>query len=424
MPLSENITLLTNEFHGSLLPETLQIIIYLSPIALMILLAWVFWNLWMRYIRGKFYNSLEYSVLELKLPKETMKSPLAMEVVLGAIHNTADGGYVARLWRGEYRPYYSLELVSIEGQVKFFIWTESRRKGGLMSALYSQYPGIEIYEHEDYTHGVHYDAKTMKIWAAEFVFTEKNPALPIKTYVDYGLDKDPKEELKVDPLSYYIEHLSSVPLNQQNWMQIGIRAHKKEKRKHGHIFTKHDPYKDAADKLINELMGRDAKTRLPSTKTEEGRFVPIKTSTVEDEVLKALQRSLSKLPFDAVIRTIYIAPRDQFNTPFGIGGNISGMKQFSTPHLNGLKPNGDKWIHQLGEPWQDYKDIRRNQLSKKVLEAYKLRSFFYPPFETEAMVMNAEELATIYHLPGSVAASPGLERVPSKKAEAPSNLPL
>ncbi len=378
----------------------------------------------MRYIRGKFYNSLEYSVLELKLPKETMKSPLAMEVVLTALHNTADGGLVARLWKGEYRPYYSLELVSIEGQVKFFIWTESRRKGGVMSALYSQFPGIEIHEGEDYTKGIHYDAKTMKIWAAEFVFSEKNPALPIKTYVDYGLDKDPKEEFKVDPLSAYIEHLSSVPLNQQNWLQILIRAHKREKRKPGHIFAKYDPYKEAGEELVNELMGRDAKTRLPNTETKEGRFVPIKTSTIEDEVLKAVQRSFSKLPFDVGIRTIYMAPRDQFNTPFGIGGNISGMKQFTTPHLNGLKPNGDKWVHQLGEPWHDYRDIRRNKLSKGVLEAYKLRSYFYPPHQAEPIVMNAEELATIFHFPGSVAASPGLARVPSKKAEAPANLPI
>jgi hypothetical protein len=40
------------------------------------------------------------------------------------------------------------------------------------------------------------------------------------------------------------------------------------------------------------------------------------------------------------------------------------------------------------------------------------------------MVLNAEELATMYHFPGSVASTPGIERVASKKAEAPINLPL
>ncbi len=39
----------------------------------------------------------------------------------------------------------------------------------------------------------------MSIWGCEFKFT-KGDGYPIKTYVDYGLDKDPKEEYKVDPL--------------------------------------------------------------------------------------------------------------------------------------------------------------------------------------------------------------------------------
>jgi hypothetical protein len=40
------------------------------------------------------------------------------------------------------------------------------------------------------------------------------------------------------------------------------------------------------------------------------------------------------------------------------------------------------------------------------------------------MILNTEELATIFHFPGQVAGTPTLERVPSKKAEAPSNLPI
>jgi len=39
-------------------------------------------------------------------------------------------------------------------------------------------------------------------------------------------------------------------------------------------------------------------------------------------------------------------------------------------------------------------------------------------------ILTTEELATIYHFPGSVSTTPNLNRVPSKKAEAPSNLPL
>ena len=100
------------------------------------------------------------------------------------------------------------------------------------------------------------------------------------------------------------------------------------------------------------------------------------------------------------------------------------MKQFNTEHLNGFKPNGDRWHGPLGDPWKDYQNIRRNSLGKRALRAYRRRSAFFAPFKSPVLVLNTEELATIYHLPGGVAATPGLARVPSKKAEAPSNLPI
>jgi hypothetical protein len=429
--LAAYIPLLKTELANEVIPNSLGILIYIAPIALMLFLANIAWNLWMRYIQADFYNSLKYAVLELRLPKETTKSPKAMEVVLTALHNTSDGGWTTKYWKGEYRPYFSLELVSIEGIVKFFIWTEDRRKGSVMSALYSQFPGIEVIEREDYTQGVTFDPDKMKLWAAEFAFTHKNPAMPIRTYVDYGLDKDPKEEFKVDPITSFIEFLNSVPPNQQHWTQILIRAHKGEQKKPGFLFKKYDEWQDAGEKLINELLARDPKTKVSGAGLGTGKVwkagdphVPVKTTPVEDEVLTSLMRSLTKIPFDVGIRSIYMAPKDTFNTPFGIGGTISAFKQFSSQHLNGLKPVGDKWIVQFDEPWKDYKDWRRNHLSKEALKAYKRRSYFFPPYKSKPLVMNAEELATIYHFPGSVAASPGLERIPSKKAEAPGNLPV
>jgi hypothetical protein len=39
-------------------------------------------------------------------------------------------------------------------------------------------------------------------------------------------------------------------------------------------------------------------------------------------------------------------------------------------------------------------------------------------------VLNTEELATIYHFPGMVAAAPTIERIEAKKVEPPPNLPM
>jgi len=423
------------QFHLTFLPGSIQFIILLAPIMLTVLLCVIFWDLWVDYVRSKQFLGLKYTVLQLTLPKDTFKSPKAMEVVLNSLHNSSDGSRYAQFWKGETRPWYSLELISIEGKVKFLIWTEDRRKQGVMAALYSQFPAIEIQEIEDYTRSVHFDPKELGVWACEFAFTKKDEknglAYPIKTYVDYGLDKDPKEEFKVDPLLPLLEWLGTVGPNQQVWFQFMIRAHKDEQHKPGHLFKKHDEWKDMAEAEINRIMMRDPETKVAGV--DEVKTTPDgKTSVVskrptlspaEQEVLEALARSITKLPFDVGIRAIYIAKKELFNKPFGIGGIIGNMKQFNTEQLNGFKP-ADRWHGKISDPWQDYRDMRRNRFSRLVIKAYKRRSFFYTPYATKPLVLNTEELATVYHFPGSVAQTPTLDRVPSKKAQAPGNLPI
>lgn len=413
-------------FKVSVWPVAGVYIVYLAPIAAAIILGILFWEVWIRYVRMSFFLSLKYTVLELKIPRDLFKSPLAMETVLHAIHNTADGTPYGRIWTGEVRPWYSLEIISIEGQIKFLIWTEDRRKSNLKSALYSQYPGIEIHEVEDYSKDLQWDPAIWKIWASEFQFTQKehSNAYPIKTYVDYGLDKDPKEEFKVDPLVHMLEWMGSLRPNEQAWFQFICRAHIKEQIKPGHLWKKHDVWKDEAANVINKILLRDPKTKVAGEVNPDTGFAKLPTITEgERDIVKAIERKLQKLPFDVCVRGMYIAKRDIFDTPFGIGGIISSMKQYNTEHMNGFKPGGKMMPGGFDYPWQDYKNVRRSYYSKRVLQAYRRRSAFYPPFKAKTMVLNTEELATIYHLPGAVAGTPTLARVPSKKGEAPTNLP-
>ena len=149
--------------------------------------------------------------------------------------------------------------------------------------------------------------------------------------------------------------------------------------------------------------------------TKEDLYTPTKKE------LKYVDKCIPKNCFN---NCIYIAKKDIFNAPFGIGGIMAGLKHFGHEHMNGFKPNSDKLHSSIGEPWTDFRDMRRNRYSKQSLLAYKRRSYFYPPFISKPLVMNAEELATMYHFPGSVAQTPNLDRVPSKRSQAPGNLPI
>ena len=407
--------------------DVAEVVISIAPLILCLILYLVFWPLWKNYMRSKFIFETKHTLLEIKLPKDVFKSPLSMEVFLNAINNTADGNFFGNYWKsGEKRPIYSLEIVSIEGRVRFFIRTEDRRKGGVTAPLYSQYPGIEINEVEDYTKPVHFDPKVSKMWAAEFVFT-KPESYPIKTYVDYGLDKDPKEEYKVDPLLPMIEFLGSVGPNQQVWIQYIIRAHKDDQDKPGTWFGKTDTWKDSANAEIDKIMKRDPKTKVAGTKSKDSdRVVPPSLSDGEKEIVAALGRSIAKPAFDVGIRAMYLAPKDTFQTQFGVGGILASFKQFGTENLNGLKQNSSMWIAQFkGVPWEDFRGWRRAKYSKFALDAFKRRSYFDPPWnDGKPLVLNTEELATLFHFPGQVSTTPTLDRVPSKKGQAPANIPI
>lgn len=424
MTLDQVIPILLGEVQNSIGPQALSIVINLSPILLVVALFFIAWPIWVKYVRAKFFFSQKYVLLEIRLPKDVFKSPQAMELFLTSLHQTGgEGTWYNKYWLGMTRSWFSLEMISVEGQVKFFIWMRAANKNFTESSLYAQFPGIEITEKDDYARTVHSEPSENGIWACELQLT-KEDAYPIKTYIDYKLDKDPKEEFKVDPLAPFLEYLGSVGPNQQVWIQILVRAHKKEARLAGHLWKTTDRWKDDAYVIINKILLRNAKTKVAGEENPETGFSKMPSITSgEKDIVEAIERSLTKQAFDVGIRCVYIAKNGFFN-PSNIGGILGSFKQFSTEHLNGFRPNSDYFHAQYDYPWQDYKNIRRNRWSKMALMAYKRRSYFYPPFERRGFVLNTEELATIFHFPGQVAGTPTLSRIPSKKSEAPTNLPI
>ena len=406
------------------------IIIALSPLAIMLALFLVFMRFWMDFRRAEFFLKQGFTMVEIRLPKEMVKSPASMELFLTALHQTSgEGGWFGRYWYGKTRAWFSLELVSIEGQVHFFIWMRKRFKEFISASLYAQFPGIEVHDAVDYARSVHYDPKTMEIWAADFEF-KKEDAYPIMTYVDYGLDKDPKEEFKVDPMAPVIEFLGSIGGNQQAWIQILVRAYKKSDHfEPGRIFRGYDKRAKEAEKIVNKMHKRDPKTKVAGELIEGMTFSKMPRITKgEEEIISAIERNMTKLGFDVGIRCMYIAKKENFN-PANPGAMQSIWKQYAAPHMNSLGTSDDLWFERIDMPWEDRSGKMAEHYSRQALDMYKRRSYFFPPYthihgHIKPLIMSSESLATIYHFPGATVATPTLARVPSKKGEAPANIPI
>jgi len=383
----------------------------------------------------KFIDKQKTCLLEVRLPKEITKSPAAMEIFFSYFFQSGAANYGDAFIDGRTRPWFSCELVSTGGEVKFFIWTSlaAKFKSVIEAQLYAQYPNVEIYEvpeDKDYTKAINFDMEKYFLFGVQYALTKPDP-FPIKTYIDYGLDKDQKDEYKVDPMTAVLEFLGSMKKGENVWIQILVQKHEKEGWKHGRFNEGKDLKKEIKSEI--EKIREEA---IPKPKKGEDKTFKFPNPTKgQTEIIAALERVSNKLSFDCMIRSLYIAEKDSFNIA-NIGGTIGSLRQFNSNNLNGFKPGF------LTDVSDEAKDIARilpflkkmqqkevAEYKKDIFHAYKLRSFFHWPYKNygyiKPFVLTTEELATIFHFPSVIVSqTPTLTRVPSKKSEAPANLPI
>lgn len=407
----------------------------LAPLWIPLVLIVVFTHLWVWYVRSDFIEKTGYVLLEIKLPREIMRSPKAMELFFAStIWNRGSVTYVDTFWDGKIGPWYSFEIASFGGDVHFYIWTWPKLRKIVETQIYAQYPTVEISEVPDYAARYPYGPEGRFMWGMYVKLAKPDP-YPIKTYIDYGLDKEEEEEIKVDPITPMLEFLGGLKKGEQAWIQILARAHQERSWVHGHLFTRPD-WKDEAQKLVNEIMKRDPETKSSRQKTETG-FPIIPTLTAgEKEQVDAIERSLNKHAYECMIRALYFAEGDaQSEIPKSIPALVGAFRQYSANNFNGFKLG---WFTDLADKTKDvlwFTGLREKAAAyfmkiygKQMYDAYRRRSFFYYPYRQfhvdRPFILTAEELATIYHFPGKVASTPTIGRAPSRKAEPPPNLPI
>jgi hypothetical protein len=406
-------------FTSDIFLKGLKVFWILMPIWLPLFLILTAFSMWMDFKRREFIKEQGSVLLEIKIPREIAKSPVSMDMFLSNLYQPSAGDLLKVFLQGSVRPWFSLELVSIEGSVHFFIWSHKKFKGLIETQIYAQYPNVEVNEVPDYSVGIHHDPSKLNFgWFGQLILS-KADAYPIKTYVDYGLDKDPKEEFKNDPLVQVLEYLGSLKKGEQAWIQILVQAHAKEGLKLGRFIPKPD-WKSGVEDEIKSIIKKG------TVKTEDNKNPSqLNLSETQKGVITAMERSLSKPAFDTMIRATYFAEIESFN-PNNIGGLLGSFKQFGSNNLNSFKP-GYSAGHDY--PWQDFRGKKKLEEQRELLEAYKRRSYFNPPFKNlgggKPFILTTEELATLFHFPSyTVAATPTLSRIPSKKATAPANLPI
>lgn len=120
---------------------------------------------------------------------------------------------------------------------------------------------------------------------------------------------------------------------------------------------------------------------------------------VDDESIKALELKISK-PLLSVNLRVLVSGTSQYQTDAVLESIVGGFSQFSAPRRNEFK-------------------IIKPRNPKNLIYQFSFREFD----DSQSMILNTEESASLFHLPSSSTEIPKIKWLKSKEAVAPANLP-
>jgi len=397
-----------------------------APIWLPIAMLIGFYEIWVWYARSNFIFHKKPVLLEMLIPREITKSPRAMETALTNfwVPQGVTTLYM-RVMKGWVLPWYSLEMASFGGEIHFYIWVWKDWQKIVEASMYANYPEIELREVEDYAQKFVYNPDTQTCYGCGWRLEPYNPkeryidAYVMKTYIDLELDKDPKEELKIDPFGSVLEVMGSMTPEQQMWIQFLITPEFRSGKLNPTMSDWESRVRDEVQKIRARALTFIEGGTEHISEDQLFRARPRET-WVQQHQLETMQRNMGKHPFKVVPRGIFISPHKDFGVRFWDMRWI--WRPFANPqYMTQLR---NRFFHTVMDyPWQDLHDMRWEILTRRFIDAYRRRSGFYSPWEFPPNVMTTELLATLYHPPSSSIQVPGLVRISSKKSAPPPNLP-
>src|SRR6266498_674404 len=388
---------------------------------------------WLFYKREQYISTLQWVLLELIPPPDVQKSPKIAENFFSALHGIYGQSlkFKKMFFEGKVPDWFSFEIVGNNGDMKFYVRLPQAHRNLVESQIFAQYPDAEIRVADDYVMALpeFLPNEDYELFGTELVFA-KESAYPIKTYPFFEEESGKDEFKRSDPFSSLAEIISSSGPGEHIWIQLLARPTggdwvreaasvieklaKKEKPKEANTLTK---ILDQVESLAN-IGGT------PKKEEKKDEFSIQKLTGGEKFVLDQVENKVAKLGFKAGIRFIYVAKKDVFNR--SRTASVTGMfKQLYSNNLNTFRPNPLTLTFSRGYLYWLFPSDRgfgagRIELQRKqrIYRNYRKRAF-----ARQVMVLNTEELATLFHLPGQNVKAPAFPRVEAKKGQPPVGLP-
>lgn len=373
----------------------------------------------------------KYSVVQVRVPKENEAGPMVAEQIFATMHGIQTRFSIWERLRGFSSDHVSFEVASVGRTIKFYAAFPEKLRNLVEGQIYANYPDVEIEDCKDYA----IDDPSYHFSGVELRYLEAD-VFPIKRYSQY---EDKIARVHVDPMAGITSSLVKFddPADQA-WVQVVITPLKDRWRilfvkcikiLNKGILGNIEMFKKAYAKAfvtrklwpkiiffpiyfifwIQGLLiiakvdtgsmfgGTEGKNFSASDDIEE---VSSKSHERETAMDAAMDKA-ARLLYAVNIRMVYVSKhKSEERAKVKLRELAGAFKQFNIPQLNGF-------------------EIRDFYFGELIAHKYKKRLI-----TDENMVMNSEELATLYHMPNLTVKTPTIYWVTSKKLEPPSTLPM
>jgi len=300
-----------------------------------------------------------------------------------------------KAWLTGRTDHFSLEIVYHEGLISFYVAVPERLKDYMEQQILAQYPEANLAAVEDYNifnpQGV--------VLGGYFKFTREY-IFPLKTYL----------KLNTDPLNAISNSISKVDADDGIAIQIVARSAKKIWHRQGmkvaidmqkgkvlteavalsKFFSLHKFFK-----IFGDMMSPKSKEEVSAEKSAQQRTL----SPMQQELVKGLEEKTAKAGLDCNIR-IMVSAKNKEKAESYFDSVANAFSQYN--------------YYQYGNSLKIFNDSAPSFVNDFIYRSFR---------ENEKVILNTEELASLFHFPTPFLETPNIHWLLAKKMAPPPNLP-
>ncbi|MFA5945516.1 MAG: type IV secretion system DNA-binding domain-containing protein [Patescibacteria group bacterium] len=283
---------------------------------------------------------------------------------------------------------FSFEIVAMEKLISFYVTIPLKYQEFFSEQMHAQYPDAEMEDVGDYN----MFSPTGVVLGGYLKFKRKS-AFPLKTY----------KEIEVDPLNALTNALSKVPDGDGVAIQFLVRPTHHSWREPGMKIVKNMQKGMTLEQALKGNAGEGWRDWFFSEKTHEKEKEKLrerKMSAAETKMLEGIENKLSKAGLESNIRIVASSATAE-SAQLALSNVIQAFGQYN--------------IYEYGNSLE--KSIPGSK--RALIEAFIFRTFS----EGYKLVLNTEELTSLWHLPLPTSETPNIRWMHARSAPPPTNIP-